>query len=332
MATTATPTPVVDFRGVLSESNKILKAHSRHFLALSVLFLLPISFLLVSFHTLHLSFIAAANLDGYSIPTQTLLRSPPQLHLHLHLQLQPLLLPLLFALLLLSLSLCAAATITYSVYHGFFGRPVKLLSAIKSLTTTLPRLLLTFLCAKLLLFAFALVVAAIAFLLLKLVDFTGLRLPYSVVWAAGVAALGFMLVVALVNWGLACSVVVAESSWGLEPLRRSGYLVKGLRRLAFWLVLYFGSALVFILLASRGFSLSSGVVGALMSVLSTVVPSAALMLLLLHSLAATTVLYMYCKAMHGELAMEIAEEFAREYLSLPFDDEKTPLVVSVIQH
>ncbi|KAK9114284.1 hypothetical protein Syun_021081 [Stephania yunnanensis] len=330
MATTATPTPVVDFRGVLSESNKILKAHSRHFLALSVLFLLPISFLLVSFHTLRLSFIAAADLDGYSIPTQTLLRSPPQLHLHL--QLQPLLLPLLFALLLLSLSLCAAATITYSVYHGFFGRPVKLLSAIKSLSTTLPRLLLTFLCAKLLLFAFALVVAAIAFLLLKLVDFTGLRLPYSVVWAAGVAALGFVLVVALVTWGLACSVVVAESSWGLEPLRRSGYLVKGLRRLAFWLVLYFGSALVFILLASRGFGLSSGVVGALMFVSSTVVASAALMLLLLHSLAATTVLYMYCKAMHGELAMEITEEFAREYLSLPFDDEKPPLVVSVIQH
>ncbi|KAB2627206.1 pentatricopeptide repeat-containing protein [Pyrus ussuriensis x Pyrus communis] len=34
-------------------------------------------------------------------------------------------------------------------------------------------------------------------------------------------------------------------------------------------------------------------------------------------------------AVNGELAMEILEEFAREYVSLPFDNEKVPHVVSV---
>ena len=46
-------------------------------------------------------------------------------------------------------------------------------------------------------------------------------------------------------------------------------------------------------------------------------------------MATNTVLYMYCKAIHGELAMEIAEEFAKEYVSLPFDDGKVPHLVSV---
>ncbi|MBA0648529.1 hypothetical protein Goklo_016229 [Gossypium klotzschianum] len=42
------------------------------------------------------------------------------------------------------------------------------------------------------------------------------------------------------------------------------------------------------------------------------------------------IFYMYSKAIHGELAGEIAEEFAREYVSLPFDDGKVPHVVSVV--
>jgi len=65
-------------------------------------------------------------------------------------------------------------------------------------------------------------------------------------------------------------------------------------------------------------------------VVQIVVTSTSLMLLLLYYAAANTVLYMYCKAFHGELAAEIAEEFAREYVSLPFDDGKIPHVVSVV--
>ena len=63
----------------------------------------------------------------------------------------------------------------------------------------------------------------------------------------------------------------------------------------------------------------------------TVIGSSLVTLLTLHNLAANTVFYMYCKAMRGELALEIAEEFAREYVSLPFDDAKVPHVVFVVE-
>ena len=54
------------------------------------------------------------------------------------------------------------------------------------------------------------------------------------------------------------------------------------------------------------------------------------MSILLYNTAVNTVLYLYCKAIHGELALEIAEEFARGYVSLPFDEGKVPHVVSVV--
>lgn len=65
-------------------------------------------------------------------------------------------------------------------------------------------------------------------------------------------------------------------------------------------------------------------------VVHIVLASTLLMLLLLYHTAVNTVLYMYCKAVHGELALEIVEEFAREYVSLPFDEGKVPHVVSVV--
>ena len=64
-------------------------------------------------------------------------------------------------------------------------------------------------------------------------------------------------------------------------------------------------------------------------VVQIVVTATSLVLLMLYNAAANTVLYMYCRAVNGELAMEIAEEFAREYVSLPFDNGKVPHVVSV---
>lgn len=65
-------------------------------------------------------------------------------------------------------------------------------------------------------------------------------------------------------------------------------------------------------------------------VVQIVLTSTLLMLLMLYHAAADTVLYMYCKAVHGELAFEIAEEFAWQYVSLPFDEAKVPHVVSVV--
>ncbi|TQD90794.1 hypothetical protein C1H46_023634 [Malus baccata] len=47
-------------------------------------------------------------------------------------------------------------------------------------------------------------------------------------------------------------------------------------------------------------------------VVQIVVTATSLMLLRIYNAAANTVLYMYCWAVNGELAMEIAKEFARE--------------------
>ncbi|KAE8726300.1 hypothetical protein F3Y22_tig00007099pilonHSYRG00002 [Hibiscus syriacus] len=60
-------------------------------------------------------------------------------------------------------------------------------------------------------------------------------------------------------------------------------------------------------------------------ILNIVVTTAFYMVLLLYILAAYTVFYVYSKARHGELA----EEFAGEYVCLPFDDGKVPHVASI---
>jgi hypothetical protein len=65
-------------------------------------------------------------------------------------------------------------------------------------------------------------------------------------------------------------------------------------------------------------------------VVQIVLTSTVMTVLMLYNAAANTVLYMYCKAVHGELASEIAEEFAWQYVSLPFDDSKVPHVGSVV--
>ncbi|KAI8023247.1 hypothetical protein LOK49_LG03G00649 [Camellia lanceoleosa] len=55
-------------------------------------------------------------------------------------------------------------------------------------------------------------------------------------------------------------------------------------------------------------------------VLQTVLGSSIVAMFLLQNLASNTVLYMYCKALHGELAGAIAKEFAREILMNAFKD------------
>ncbi|KAE8710193.1 hypothetical protein F3Y22_tig00110327pilonHSYRG00149 [Hibiscus syriacus] len=62
------------------------------------------------------------------------------------------------------------------------------------------------------------------------------------------------------------------------------------------------------------------------SILNIIATTGYYMVLLLYILAAYTVFYVHSKALHGELA----EEFAGEYVSLPFDDGKVPRVVSII--
>ncbi|RYR64814.1 hypothetical protein Ahy_A03g010855 isoform A [Arachis hypogaea] len=303
---------------VLCESKRIINAHSRHFLALSVIFLLPLSFSLIVSPTLLLLFDPSAT-KSTSSRLHVLLRLTTTTSHHTHHQPHPqvtltsLLFPLCFSIFLFLTSIGALSSITHSVLHGFFGRPVKLHSALLSILSSFLPLLSTHFFSHLL-------------LLLPLLPLLFIPPPSS-------SLLTILLVNLRVSWTLAPVIAVAESSYALRPLRRSAALVRTMKPLAASTILFFG-LLEGLLLWSSSVLVTSGGVGAWWKdwavVLQIVLTSTTLMVLMLYHTAADTVLYMYCKAVHGELAVEIAEEFAREYVSLPFDEEKVPHVVSVV--
>ncbi|KAI3452875.1 hypothetical protein Pfo_009538 [Paulownia fortunei] len=276
--------------GVLSETKRIINAHSRHFLALSVLFILPLSFSVIVYLSVSQS---PSILSHYhrslffvSTPEPEI---PPIDKSHL-------LLPIVYGFFVLLFSLCGTASITYSTFHGFYGRPVKLISSIKSILFSFFPLIATLVITQII---------------------VGL-----IVFAFGV------------EWCLSNVIVVVESQWGFAPLKRSAYLVKGMRRVAFAIIMLFGILLGFLaMLCSSLVPDVGGISGGWVSwafIFQTVVYTGFMTILMLYSVAANAVLFMYCKALQGELAFEIAEEFAQEYISLPFDDGKVPHVVYVV--
>ncbi|KAL5722983.1 hypothetical protein ACHQM5_006436 [Ranunculus cassubicifolius] len=313
-----------NFFNILSESNNLTKSHSRHFLALSVLFILPFSFSLTSFPLLQTLILTSPHIPQSKTLIQFHLSSnqiPPTL--------KPIIFYIIYALTLLTLYLCATSTITYSIYHGFYGRPVKLVFAIKSLFNSLIRLFVTLFCALIIVLLCGISVGLIEFGVISGIEFLGFEIEYSSIYGECFkwfdhVMLGLGLLWLCVNWVLAPVIVVVEQSWGLEPLRRSVYLVKGMRGVVVCLMLYFGLMLWLPVFGSWDTSPGSGV-----SVVKIVCASALLMFFLPHSLTANAILYMNCKALHGELAGEIVEEFAREYVTLPFGEEKVPHLVSI---
>ncbi|KAI8021753.1 hypothetical protein LOK49_LG03G00653 [Camellia lanceoleosa] len=323
----ATLDPTLNFWGVLFESKQIIKAHSRHFLALTVIFLFPLSFSLIIYPTFQ-STLSQSQPKHIRI----LLSHPIQISNY---SLQTLALPLIFTLYVSIFSLCAIGTITYSTYHGFYGRPVKLASAIKSLFYSFIPLAITTIFSQIVVF---IICASFAVLVPQLVEILGFDVDYNSNYFLGfcvvVSVILLLLLVRLqVNWALACVIVVVESKWGFEPLRRSTYLMKGMRPVSLYLILFFGAVIgVSVWVCSGSFSGSfSDVWKCLSFVLQTVLGSSIVAMFLLQNLASNTVLYVYCKALRGELAGAIAEEFAGEYVSLPFDDAKVPHVVFVAQ-
>ncbi|KAK4841446.1 hypothetical protein QYF36_004661 [Acer negundo] len=286
--------PSLNLCTIFSESKRIINAHSRHFLALSVLFLLPLSFSITVYPTLQ-QLLLNSTQNHQSLSFLTHFTS--SLHNNNN---QPLFLALAYTLFVSVFTLCAVGSITYSVFHGFYGRPVKLLSALRSIFTSFLPLLATTIASQIIMTGLVFVFAIFFLLVVKLVNSVGFtQFDYSSPYFKGFALLVFValflvLVNLQVNWNLASVVVVVESSWGIKPLKRSASLIKGYK-------------------LDWGF------------VLHIMIPSTLLTSLFLQYMAVNTVLYMYCKAIHGELAMEIAEE----YVSLPFDDGKVPHLVSV---
>lgn len=314
--------------GVILESRRVVAAHTRHFLALSVLFLLPLSSLLVAAPSI-LFPSAAAAISFSSSPSPALLR----FHHHHRRPSAPGVVALYSSAAFLLL-LSASAAVSSSVHRGFYGRPVKLLPALRSLPAPLARLLLTLAAALLPLTALALLLASL--LILSLKALAVLRLPpsfSSFAYLLFVAVAILSLIILQLNWSLAGVIATLESCWGFAPLRRSVDLIKGMRLASLCLHLFFATAIG---LTLSGFSLvksgrpEGGWREVVPVVARTVFGSGITAVLLLCWMVTGAVLYMYCKALHGELAGEIAEEFSSEYVFLPFDEHNVPHVVSVI--
>ncbi|CAI9265438.1 unnamed protein product [Lactuca saligna] len=321
------PAHTLNLCGVFSESKRIVNAHSRHFLALSVLFLLPLSCSIVIYPTLYLSNPRDHFVSSFGDYT---FKSP-----------ETLIFPLIYTIVVYLLSTCALATITHSTYHGFYGRPVKFFPSLKSIIFSFFPLVLTTIAAKFFLFLISLSFFMFAFVIVKLAENLGFTVDYNssnFLWFCAflAVALGLVMLYFQVIWGLAPVIAVTESKWGFEPLWRSSYLVNGMKSVSLSLILVFG-----VLIGASLWMATNSVLGftivedwkSLDFVLQTIISSSFLSFLtifLLHYTAANTVLYMYCKALHGELAIEIAEEFAREYISLPFDEDKIPHIVTVV--
>ncbi|KAL1192933.1 hypothetical protein V5N11_013466 [Cardamine amara subsp. amara] len=350
MATT-TPPPV-NLWVILSESKRIINAHSRHFLALSVLFLLPLCFSITVYPSV---FRLITDQSAASHNTVSLLRR--SLHNDDQQQPQPntdsdtktiLLLVIAYIVVITVFNLLATGSIAYSVFQGFYGRPVKLISAVKSSFTSFFPLLATLISSNFIVLGILLILGISTLLSIKLIKIIqGFEFVYSsqavsvlTTIVSIVVVIVIMIVIKLyVNWILAWVIVVVESAWGLTPLKRSKSLVKGMKGVSFSIIFFFATTESIMVWISTTLAASAELYeddengGKLWTnvffVVQIVITSAFLTLLTLYNLAATTVMYMYCKAVHGELALEIAEEFAREYVSLPFDDGKVPHLVSV---
>lgn len=150
-----------------------------------------------------------------------------------------------------------------------------------------------------------------------------------VLFSAIVGAVLFVIIIHFhVNWSLAFVVVVVESKWGYTPLMRSSYLVKGLKTISLSILLFYGmigGVLVYVYSLNW---LDNGL--SRWGVFTTLLGSCFLMLLLLQNTSANTVLYSYCKALHGELAVDVGE-LGHEYVSLPSEDgEKAPEIITVV--
>ncbi|CAE6065179.1 unnamed protein product [Arabidopsis arenosa] len=331
--------PPVNLWIILSESKRIINAHSRHFLALSVLFLLPLCFSITVYPSV---FRLITDQSSASHNSVSLLRGLHQNDDDVDTKTTVLLL-IGYIVVVTVFNLLAIGSIAYSVFQGFYGRPVKLISAVKSSVASFLPLLATLISSNFIVFGVFLILGILAFLLTKLIEIIpGVEFDYSSSYFQGFIIVVTIMSIAIaiklyVNWILAWVVVVVESDWGLTPLKRSKSLVKGMKSVSLSIIFFFASTesiLVWISTLAASAQLNDDENGGKLwtnafFVVQIVITSAFLTLLTLYNLAATTVMYMYCKAVHGELVWEIAEEFAREYVSLPFDDGKVPHLVSV---
>ncbi|KAK9277556.1 hypothetical protein L1049_007101 [Liquidambar formosana] len=291
MSSSSSPPPLNFFGLVLSESKRIYLAHSRHFLALALLFLLPVSFIITIYATL-------GHLRTHS---QFLIRHT---HAHTHpFPTQALLVPLIYFISIPFLSLCALGSITFSVFQGFHGRPVKLIPALNSLLHSFLPLFVTVLASQIIQLVVCFAFGILVFLVIKGTELLGYKIecssPYFIaISIVALVCLALVLVYLEVNWVLAGAVVVAESSWGFQPLKRSSSLVKK-KGAARSLLLFYGLLTgMLVWVSSLATEAIRGATNGWKNgafVAQTVVTTFLVMLLILQSFVAKSVLYIYCE-------------------------------------
>lgn len=219
-----------------------------------------------------------------------------------------------------TLTISGIATITYSTHQRFLNNQVNLQTVLKSLTCNFLPLAFTAFIAHVIIFLISLACFMIVGLVLMFLQKLGYVVDYNVVYVI----LGCVLVVIMmffyVNWSLAYVVVVVESKWGFLALIRSCHLIKGMRFVSLVIMLYFGGFGGLIVL------MCSGYIGVLVFTLGSIF----IMMFWLRITAANTLLYNYCKVLHGELVItEVVEDFGCDYADLPTDVEKVPRGVNV---
>ncbi|KAE9613698.1 hypothetical protein Lal_00015901 [Lupinus albus] len=252
-----------DTWAIYSETSRITKDHSGHLLALSAIFFLPLS----CFYAIYISLSFKLLNHFYYNQNQSI---------------NPLFLYLLYSIVAMFFSVCGVSSITYSVFHAFYGT-----------------------------------------------QFLGITpSPYFIGISSVVLVVLPMLCVVMylqVRWILVPAVVVLESCWGLEALRRSASLIKGMKKVALILLLFFG-----LMEGIALWSIPVMNINLLMGsqngtgrttfdwdiVLGIVGKSLLLMIYLLYNTVANTVLYILCKGIiHHE-----DNKCVNNYVSLPLDD------------
>ncbi|VVB03963.1 unnamed protein product [Arabis nemorensis] len=293
----ATPPPPVNLWTVLSESKRIINAHSRHFLALSVLFLLPNSFCIALYPSV-----------SRLITDQQRPRVTPDFK-------TVILLSIAYLVVVTVFNLLAIGSIAHSIFQGFYGRPVKLMSAVKSSLSSFLPLLATLISVNSIVFGIFFILAFAAFLLKTLIEIIIPGLEISFLVFAVIIAIVVMLKFQ-VDWILSCVIVVVESVWGLKALKRSKSLTKGMRRVSFSILFFFAATSLpigWISTTAASIPIEDGrLLTIVFFVLQIVIVSAFQTFIMMYNVAATTVMYMYCKDFHGEVG---------KYVSLPFDDD-----------
>lgn len=283
------------WREIIESTKNIYKSHPRHFQAISILFLLPITFSLIVFPSF----------------------------CYLLLRLRLLVVLILYALFLALFFICGVGTTVYSAVQVFDDRSIDVVSSIKSIRNSFFPLLYTFIVSKTIFMAVSLIFILILVFVVRILKFDSNHLFFLVV--SSLIVLVPILIWLQVNWCLSYVITVVESKKGYETLRRSANLVKGKRWVAFRILMYYVPAIVVMVVWCGVFLAKDEQWRSFGGILLAVLGSVFGYILMNQYIVANVVLYMHCKELNDEKSS--SGTAAGEYVSLPFEEEEKNHIV-----